>query len=91
MPTRSGKLILPVEVQLLKPNFVNGKPSFLLEKQSFEVTARGSRLSFLRFDEREVIWERDDKDGLEVQIDNHKLLQINKTYRIEDSDNPGGH
>lgn len=90
MPTRSGKLILPVEVQLLKPNFVNGKPSFLLEKQSFEVTARGSRLSFLRFDEREVIWERDDKDGLEVQIDNHKLLQINKTYRIEDSDNPGG-
>jgi hypothetical protein len=81
---------LPVEFQLAKPNFIKGKPSFILEKQVFEVTARGSRLSFLRFDEREVIWERDDKDGLEVQIDNHKLLQINKTYRIEDRDNPGG-
>jgi hypothetical protein len=90
LPTRAGKLILPVEFQLAKPNFIKGKPSFILEKQVFEVTARGSRLSFLRFDEREVIWERDDKDGLEVQIDNHKLLQINKTYRIEDRDNPGG-
>ena len=90
MPTRSGKLNLPFEVQLVKPNFVNGKPSFILEKQSFEVTARGSRLSFLRFDEREVIWERNVKQGIEVQIDNHRLLQINKTYRMEDSDTPGG-
>lgn len=90
IPTRSGKLILPLEVQLVKPNFVNGRPSFFLENQSFEVAARGSRLSFLRFDEREVIWERDEKEGIEVQIENHRLLQINKTYRIEDSDSPGG-
>lgn len=90
LPTRAGKLILPVEFQLAKPNFLKGKPSFILEKQSFEVTARGSRLSFLRFDEREVIWERDDKQGVEVQLDNHRFLLINKTYRIEDSDTPGG-
>jgi hypothetical protein len=90
MPMRSGKLTFPLEIQLSKPNFENEKPQFKLEKQSFEVTARGSRLSFLRFDEREVIWERDDKQGIEVQIDNHRLLQINKTYRMEDSDTPGG-
>jgi len=90
LPTRSGKLMLPFQIELLKPNFLNGKPVFTLETQIVEVTARGSRLSFLRFDEREVIWEREIKAGVEVQIENHRLLQLNKTYRLEDSDTPGG-
>jgi hypothetical protein len=89
-PTRSGSLLFPLELQLVKPNFVKGKPLFTLSQPAMQVTARGSRLSFLRFDEREVIWERDAIQGVELQIDNNRFLQLNKTYRIEDSDTPGG-
>jgi len=90
LPTQSGKLLFTLEFNLIRPNFTKGKPSFILPKQEVELNARGSRLSFLRFNEREVIWERNQKEGVEVQLENHRFLQLNKTYRIENSDSPGG-
>lgn len=67
------------------------KPTFELDTLTLNFLARGSRLIFLRLDQREVIRERDKTEGIEVQIDSHRYLAVNKTYRIEDREERGGH
>ncbi|MEM1136779.1 MAG: hypothetical protein AAGI07_13155, partial [Bacteroidota bacterium] len=49
-----------------------------------------SRLAFLNIDKEEIILENNVRfTSLEVQIDNHGDLELNKTYRIEGSEQPG--
>ncbi len=36
-------------------------------------------------------WHEDNRrQGTEIQLDNARLLELNRTYRIEDQENPGG-
>jgi hypothetical protein len=67
-----------------------GSPTYSLEKQTYNFLVKGSRLSFLRFDAKRIIVERDNREGFEMQIDNHRNLKLQKTYRIEDREEPGG-
>lgn len=91
IPSKAGEIKVDLHVSLFSP-FLNEEntPAYKIPKQSFNFTVKGSRLSFLRFDKREVIWERDNVDGVELQIDNHRNLQLNKTYRVEATDEAGG-
>ncbi|HTF81717.1 MAG TPA: hypothetical protein VL947_08325, partial [Cytophagales bacterium] len=66
------------------------KVSYNLPQQTYNFVVKGSRLSFLKIDQREIIRERDNIEGVEIQIDNHRFLQMNKTYRIEDREESGG-
>ncbi len=63
---------------------------YTLEEQEFTFIARESRLRFLRIEQREIIREQDNREGVEIQIDNDRHLQIHKTYRIEDREERGG-
>jgi hypothetical protein len=91
LPNTIGNIAFDIIFETYKP-FIDGKEriSYTLEKQTFNFSVKGSRLAFLKIDQREVIKERDNVEGVEIQIDNHRFLQINKTYRIEDREENGG-
>lgn len=90
LPTSSGKIQFVLQMQLNRPNIEKNIATYKLEPQKFTFTVKGSRLSFLQFEKREVVWKRDQKEGYELQLDNHAGLTINKTYRVEATDEKGG-
>ena len=90
LPTKSGVINFVLPIKLRRPNFNKGKLSYALEAETFDFFIKGSRLSFLQFDEREVIWKQLNREGIEIQIDQDRNLKMNKTYRIEDTDEKGG-
>lgn len=90
IPNKLGELTVALNVDLFQPfRTENNNVIYKLPVQTFKLNVKGSRLSFLRFDERELIWERDNREGVEIQLENHRLLELNKTYRIEASDEAG--
>lgn len=91
MPTSVGNFEL--ELQLLTKNpflDVFKELSYELPVQTISFSSKGSRLDFLKLDVREVIKEKGNRKGVEVQIESSRKLEINKTYRIEDTDEKGG-
>lgn len=90
IPTETGNIEFDFDIQLYRPNIENRKPKYILDKQRFIFNVKGSRLKFLTFETKEVIWETKNPKGVELQIDNHRLLAINKTYRLEATDQSGG-
>ncbi len=91
IPNRSGTHSLELTLQTRKPMLkATLEPSYELEPLRVNFLAKGSRLIFLRMDQREVIRERELREGMEVQIDYHRTLEIGKTYRIEDREVTGG-
>lgn len=86
-----GAKSLELAFETIKPYLdSNNKVKYALDKQAFHFNVRGSRLSFLKIDKREIIKEKDSRDGVEIQLDHNRFLQINKTYRIEDREEKGG-
>lgn len=67
-----------------------GLLQYALRPLKVEFTVKGSRLSFLKLDQKEVIRSFDKNEPIEIQIDNHRNLIINKTYRIENREEKGG-
>jgi hypothetical protein len=57
--------------------------------QTYNVKA--SRIAFLNLDMKEIILDEEArKKGIEVQLDNSRLLTMQRTYRIENQEEPGG-
>ncbi|RFC54081.1 hypothetical protein [Brumimicrobium aurantiacum] len=90
IPTETGNIEMDFVIKLYRPNLTGRRAKYTLEKQSFNFNVKGSRLKFLTFEDKEVIWERNNTKGIELQIDNHRFLAINKTYRLEATDQKGG-
>jgi len=90
IPTETGTIEVDFTIDLYRPNIENRRPKYKLDKQIFTFNVKGSRLKFLTFENKEVIWETKNPKGIELQIDNHRLLAINKTYRLEATDESGG-
>lgn len=91
IPNRSGVHVLELNIETKRPMITATlQTSFQLETIQLNFLAKGSRLIFLRTDQREIIREKDNREGIEIQIDFHRTLQIGKTYRIEDREEPGG-
>ncbi|MGM0478232.1 MAG: hypothetical protein ACQERC_03335 [Bacteroidota bacterium] len=90
LPTERGEIEVQLPVELRHPNMKNERLNYQIQTNSFTSSVKGSRLKFLQFDERQVTMEFSKREGVELQIDNHRDLRINKTYRIEDTDEKGG-
>lgn len=91
IPSKRGEINISFSADLNRPFLSEEKkPKYSLEPQDFQLTAKGSRLSFLRFDTRDLTLEKGKVEGYEMQLDNHRNLKINKTYRIEATDEAGG-
>lgn len=91
IPSKRGEINITFSVDLIRP-YLNkeNKPQYTLEPQEIKLNVKGSRLSFLRFDIRDLTYESANVEGHEIQLDNHRYLQLNKTYRIEATDEAGG-
>ena len=90
IPHKTGDLKVNLNIDLVHPMLNEEKRLiYRLPQQIFNLNTKGSRLSFLRFDERDVVWSRDNREGIEIQLENHRLIELNKTYRIEASDEAG--
>jgi hypothetical protein len=92
LPGKLGSQPLNLEIQTLKP-FIDEKKAIRyklpLISQSFNVKV--SRLAFLNVDMKEVtLDEESQRKGIEIQLDNSRLLALQKTYRIENQEEPGG-
>ena len=54
----------------------------------FEI--KSGRIAFLNINKLEITPSEDSKSPNIIQIDNHERLSLEKTYRLEDQEAPGG-
>ncbi|MDP4209082.1 MAG: hypothetical protein Q8928_09730 [Bacteroidota bacterium] len=92
IPNALGQHQVTLRLQTNAPFITNSKEiSYNLPPitQSFKIKA--SRLAFLGIDKKEITYEDDArKNGIEIQLDNHRQLILGKTYRIEEQEQAGG-
>jgi hypothetical protein len=92
LPNTLGTRTLNLKIQTSKP-FIDATKNPVYDlpviTQTFKVKA--SRLAYLNIDQREVTLDDESKkEGIVLQLDNNRQLQLKKTYRIEDQEEPGG-
>lgn len=90
LPLTSGAKKMNLTFSLRKPVFDGKTVNYSLLMQEFNFNVKGSRLSFLRLDAKEIVRKPNNKEGIELQLENNRGLQVGKTYRIEDREDPGG-
>jgi hypothetical protein len=92
IPKGLGQKTLRFQLETFKPYLDSlGKISYKLPvtEQSFRV--RQSRIRFLNIDRNDLTLDDQGKqEGVEIQIDNAPGLEMQKTYRIESQEEPGG-
>lgn len=92
MPHDLGRKMLTIRPQSVKPFLDKNRHLTyqlpVIEKR-FEV--KGTRLKFLNIDKKEVTLDDAGRQkGIEVMLDNNWAVQLQKTYRIENQEAPGG-
>lgn len=91
IPRRTGPQRLRLAFETEKPFLTEQRElRYALEEQEFPFSVRELRLRFLRMDQREIIREQNNRDGVEIQLDNDRMLEVQKTYRIENREERGG-
>ncbi len=92
LPEKIGTQVFDLSIKLKRPYFDNEgsiKYEYPLEKRDFEV--KESRLTFLNVDQEEIILQTNARYSTqEIQLDYHRDIQLQKTYRIEERERPGG-
>ena len=91
IPKEVGYKLLKIKLQTRRP-FLNRSRQVSYDLQPIEqrLTVKTGRLTFLNPDRKEVNMETQLGKGIEIQVDNHRNLQLRKTYRIEDQQESGG-
>ncbi len=91
IPNKMGQQNLPLVFSTKKPFInTNGIISYDLPVKEYKFNIRASRLSFLRVDEKNIIVPPNFKTPIEITLENHRLLELEKTYRIEKQEDRGG-
>ncbi len=67
-----------------------GEVKFELPVITQEFNVKASRLRFLRIDEEEIILDPQKREGYAIQLENNPYFQLQRTYRIESQEEPGG-
>jgi hypothetical protein len=79
-----------IDLELYKPMYSEKKLSYIYSLELPQILVKSSRLAFLATDIKEFVFN--EKSGvipIEIQMDNHRLLKMNKTYRLENSEGNG--
>jgi hypothetical protein len=89
-PKKSGEHLFSFKIETKKP-FIDslGNLSTLLALVQKRFIIKPTRISILRFDNRQIIRDPNIINTTEVQVENHRYLQIGQRYRIEASEEPG--
>jgi hypothetical protein len=94
VPNELGPQKLSLSLTTEKP-FVDVSDNRIIDKiptleHVFDV--KTSRLKFLNIDKRDITMDEISRtQGVEIQLDNSRTLELNKTYRVENQENPGGY
>jgi hypothetical protein len=91
IPNSTGQKTISIPLQTKSPNLIKESvPVFDLPPVTYTFNVRQSRLQYLGIDKREVTFDDSTRrQGIEVQLENSRLLRMEKTYRIEDQEQPG--
>jgi hypothetical protein len=92
VPQKLGNQKLVATIRAFKP-FLNKQNdiTYNLDPIQANFLVKASRLQFLSLDRNEVTLSDDNRNtGIEVQLDNSRLLTMNRTYRIEAQEEKGG-
>jgi len=92
VPNSIGTKTIRIPLQTKVPCTIkNGMPVYNLPIVEYTFNVKQSRIQYLGIDKREVTLDDSSRrQGIEVQIENSRLLKLAKTYRIEDQETPGG-
>ncbi len=92
LPTKPGIRVLNAALQLKKPFLSSqGKPVYELPPLHYEFDVRESKLIFLNTNKKEVNLNRDQPgEPVEVELDYHPSIKLNKTYRLEKQQEESG-
>ena len=85
-----GQKSLSIHLQTYSPFFANGSLSSDLPALNPVFNVKKAALTFLQTDKNDFVF--DDKlknEGVEIQIDNARNLQLNNTYLVEGKESPG--
>jgi len=92
LPEKIGAQVFDLSIKLKRPYFDSEgsiKYEYPLAQRNFQV--KESRLTFLNIDQEEIILETNARYSThEIQLDYHRDIQLQKTYRIEARERPGG-
>jgi len=89
--TSVGSRFLNIEVPLIKPILGAERiPVYKVSIPNVPFIVKQSPLAFLTLDQKEVILDDEARRGIEVQIDYDRGMVMEKTYRIEAQEYPGG-
>jgi hypothetical protein len=93
MPNELGIHSVKLSFQAEKP-FVDVSSNLIKNQLAplvYSFNVKTSRLKYLNVDRHDItIDENSRRQGTEVQLDNARQMELNRTYRIEDQENPGG-
>lgn len=92
IPNNLGTKKIDLRLKTNKPSVDNqSRLSYDLPPLVHYFNVKNSRLQFLTIDKKEVtLDEKSRLDGIVIQLDNARLMSINKTYRVENQEEPGG-
>jgi hypothetical protein len=89
-PTQSGDQSFQISFETIRPVLdKNNVLSNKLPTLNKRVFVKDQRIAFLKFDERLVVRDLFKANRHTVTVSSHKLLDLNRTYRLEASENPG--
>jgi hypothetical protein len=92
LPRLPGQRTVRIRLQTIRP-FVdeNKRIIYDLPPVEYKFNVKASRLAFLSIDKKEItLDEKNRSEGVEIQMDDNRTLVMNKTYRVEDQEKPGG-
>jgi hypothetical protein len=91
IPKTLGSKNLQFYLETLKPFLEgNNRPQYKTNEVNFEFLVKAGRLAFLNVDKKEITFEPGNYEPIEIQLDNNRMLNLQKTYRIENQEKPGG-
>lgn len=92
VPKQLGDLKLSIPIRVSKPALgKNGKPEYTIKPLEYNFAVKASRLQFLAIDRNEItLSEKTRSEGIEIQLENSRLLTMQKTYRLEAQEDAGG-
>lgn len=91
IPNELGDQRLNIPISLKKGKISSqGKLEYISEPIKLSFFIKEGRLAFLQLDQQEITLMDNSTGPILVQLDNHRKLQLGKTYRIEDQEKPGG-
>ena len=92
LPSKLGDMEFSLDLFTINPYIdEKGKVHYQLPPIKKKFKVKGSRLAFLNTEPKEItLDEKAQKNGIEIQLDYTRLLEIEKTYRIENQEKIGG-